>query len=73
MVTYGLLWTPETVSWYQNERQVGATVATPAGQHDPMSFIINLGVGGNWAGKPDDNALPARMLIDGVRAYALKR
>ena len=73
MVTHGLLWTPKSLTWFQNDLQVGASVPTRASQHDPMSLIINLGVGGNWAGAPDPQAFPARLLVEGVRAYALKR
>ncbi len=72
MVTHGLLWTPKTLTWFQNDLQVGASVPTHASQHDPMSLIINLGVGGDWAGPPDPKAFPAHLLVEGVRAYALK-
>ncbi len=71
MTTHGLLWTPKTVTWFQNDQQV-ATTPTHASQHDPMSLIINLGVGGRWAGDPAPGAFPARLLVEGVRAYALK-
>ena len=73
MVTHGLLWTPQTLTWFQNDMQVGASVPTRPSQHDPMSLIINLGVGGSWAGTPDPQAFPARLLVEGVRAYGLKR
>ena len=72
MVIHGLLWTPKTLTWFQNDVQVGDSVPTRASQHDPMSLIINLGVGGNWAGPPDPHAFPARLKVEGVRAYALK-
>lgn len=72
MVTHGLLWTPRSLTWYQNDMQVGAPLATHSTQHDPMSLIINLGVGGEWAGAPDPAVFPARLLIEGVRVYALK-
>jgi len=71
MTTHGLLWTPDRVTWFQNDLKVASTPTRPA-QHDPMSLIINLGVGGSWAGDPDPNAFPASLLVEGVRAYALR-
>ncbi|QUD88329.1 glycoside hydrolase family 16 protein [Phenylobacterium montanum] len=71
MTTHGLLWTDKTISWFQNDQLVAST-PTHAAQHAPMSLIINLGVGGNWAGAPDPRAFPARLLVEGVKAYALK-
>lgn len=71
MTTHGLLWTPTMISWFQNDLEV-ATTPTHASQHDPMSLIINLGVGGNWAGAPDPGAFPAKLMVEGVKAYALK-
>jgi beta-glucanase (GH16 family) len=71
MTTHGLLWTDKTITWFQNDQQVAST-PTHASQHAPMSLIINLGVGGSWAGSPDPRAFPAKLLVEGVKAYALK-
>jgi len=36
----------------------------------PFFLLLNLAVGGNWPGPPDDKTLfPARMLVDYVRVY----
>lgn len=38
----------------------------------PFYLIINLALGGKWAGKIDDSIFPARFYIDYVRYYDLK-
>lgn len=67
--TYGVLWTPTTLTWYYDGYAVGQT-ATPADWTDQMYMIVNLGAGG-WGGQWNDNQLPAGEQIDYIRAYAL--
>lgn len=67
--TYGLLWTPSTVTFYYD----GVAVmqgATPANWTEPMALILNMAVGG-WGGNPDPSMFPAALKVDYVRAYAL--
>ena len=67
--TYGMLWTPETVTFYYD----GIAVLqgnTPANWTEPMAMILNLAVGG-WGGNPDGSMFPAQLKVDYVRAYAL--
>jgi beta-glucanase (GH16 family) len=35
----------------------------------PFHLILNLALGGDWAGAPDDSALPQRMEVDYVRVW----
>jgi beta-glucanase (GH16 family) len=67
--TYGLLWTPTTLTYYYDGYAV-MTAPTPTTWTDPMYMIANLAFGG-WGGKWDPSSLPASMQIDWVRAYAL--
>ncbi|MDB5453375.1 MAG: exsH, partial [Caulobacteraceae bacterium] len=67
--TYGMLWTPQTVTFYYD----GVAVlqgATPAAWTQPMAMILNLAVGG-WGGTPTASMFPTTMQIDYVHAYAL--
>ncbi|MDB5466928.1 MAG: exsH [Phenylobacterium sp.] len=67
--TYGMLWTPSTVTFYYD----GVAVlqgATPASWTQPMAMILNLAVGG-WGGNPNAATFPANLKIDYVHAYAL--
>jgi len=67
--TYGMLWTPQTVTFYYD----GVAVLqgnTPANWTEPMAMILNLAVGG-WGGNPVGSMFPAQLKVDYVRAYAL--
>ncbi|HWA00967.1 MAG TPA: glycoside hydrolase family 16 protein [Caulobacterales bacterium] len=68
---YGVLWDPEHITWFVDERQVHQ-IDTPSDMHKPMYVLINLAVGGDWAQAPDQSTVfPARMSIDYVRVYSL--
>ena len=67
--TYGMLWTPQTVTFYYDDVAV-YRAPTPAGWTDPMYMIVNMAIGG-YGGPPDAAAFPASMQVDYVRAYAL--
>ena len=64
---YGLLWTPQTINWFFDGRCV-AQMPTPADAHEPMYLLLNLAVGGTWAGPPDPSTpFPATMYVHRVR------
>jgi beta-glucanase (GH16 family) len=44
----------------------------PAPFDQPFHLIMNLAVGGNWPGWPDDSVLPAKMYVDYVRVFQYK-
>ncbi|HEX2801221.1 MAG TPA: family 16 glycosylhydrolase, partial [Phenylobacterium sp.] len=67
--TYGMLWTPQTVTFYYDGIEV-LRGATPSTWTSPMAMIVNLAVGG-WGGTPDAASFPAQLQVDYVRAYAL--
>lgn len=68
--TYGLLWNKQSITWYVDGKAVGS-VPTPPSMHQPMYLLVNLAVGGDWAGAPPANFDSATMNIDYVRAYSL--
>ncbi len=69
--SYGVLWRREDVAWYIDGVEV-RRMPTPEDMHSPMYMLVNLAIGGAWAGAPDRNTIfPAIMEVDYVRAYAL--
>jgi beta-glucanase (GH16 family) len=68
--TYGLLWTPTTVTFYLDGNEI-MTGPTPDTWTTPMGMILNMAIGGPWAGNPDAADFPVMMQVDYVRAYAL--
>lgn len=69
--TYGALWNAQDIIFYVDGTEVWRT-PTPVDMHRPMHMIVNLAVGGNWAGSPDGTTpWPAAMKVDYVKAWNL--
>lgn len=72
---YGIEWDEMTVKHYVDGRIYKTTDISPKTDgfevfHKPFYIILNLAVGGNWPGSPDETTLfPQRMLVDWVRVY----
>jgi beta-glucanase (GH16 family) len=72
---YGVTWQREGVAWSLDGQTYGAVTALDLGDrpwvHDhPFFILLNLAVGGEWPGDPDDSTpLPATLLVDYVRVY----
>jgi beta-glucanase (GH16 family) len=74
---YAIEWEPQVVRFYV-DGDLYATktpVDLPAGTgwayDHPFFVMLNLAVGGNWPGSPDETTVfPQRMLVDYVRVYA---
>ena len=67
--TYGMLWTPTTVSFYYDGVEV-LSGATPANWTNPMAMVLNMAVGG-FGGAPDASQFPAQYNIDWIHVYGL--
>jgi beta-glucanase (GH16 family) len=67
---FGLDWQPDHITWYIDgvERSTFTEAAYIVTQ--PMYIILNLAVGGNWPGSPDETTpFPSSFEIDYVRVY----
>jgi len=67
---------PDRISWFLDGRQYFTLTPEQMPDKDgwvfnqPKFIILNLAVGGNWPGDPDDTStFPQRMLVDYVRVY----
>ncbi|UFN50475.1 family 16 glycosylhydrolase [Roseomonas sp. OT10] len=72
--TYGLEWTAERLAWFVDGKMTH--VVYDHNQHTPMYMILNVAMGGNWAGGvtqvPEKSGdLLGDMQVDYVRAYQL--
>jgi beta-glucanase (GH16 family) len=74
---FAVEWEPKVVRFYVDGNLY--ETATPAGLPQrtgwvfdhPFFVLLNLAVGGDWPGSPDDSTqFPQRMLVDYVRVYA---
>ncbi|MAU12207.1 MAG: hypothetical protein CL607_20465 [Anaerolineaceae bacterium] len=74
---FSLVWEEGRIEWYVDGQLVQVqTEWQTAGRDFPAPFdqefylILNLAVGGDWPGSPDETTIfPQRMLIDYVRIY----
>ncbi len=69
---YSVVWEEQSVNWYIDYQHV-VSHPTPKDFTRPVHFLLNLAVGGDWPGPPDNQTrFPASFQIDYVRAYQPK-
>jgi beta-glucanase (GH16 family) len=74
---FRLDWEPRAMRWYVDDRLYQTQTnwqsrakSFPAPFDQRFHLILNLAVGGNWPGNPDEKTLfPQAMLVDYVRVY----
>jgi beta-glucanase (GH16 family) len=64
--TYGMYWTPSTISFYF-DNQLVAVAPTPPGLNSPMFMLADLAISSNVSSA---TIFPASLQIDSIRAYA---
>ncbi|MDN2482589.1 glycoside hydrolase family 16 protein [Vibrio agarivorans] len=72
--TYAIEWTPESIRFFVDDKQhhefhIDVVDKDRNPFHKPHYLIMNLAVGGAWAGEPDYSSFPATFTIDYVRVY----
>ncbi len=69
---YGAAWSPEQIVWYVDRHEV-CRQPTPPGMDQKMYMLLNLAVGGSWAGPPDATTrFPASFYVKSVNVWRLK-
>jgi beta-glucanase (GH16 family) len=67
---YAVEWTDDRVAWYLDGVVRWEVTDPEAIPHEDLYLIMNLAVGGEWPGAPDeDTEFPAQFLIDYVRIW----
>jgi|SRR3954470_1702626 beta-glucanase (GH16 family) len=74
--TYAVRWTPDLIEWQVDGQPIRTLTKDMAGKSwvfdKPFFILLNLSVGGEWPGSPNDETVfPARLVVDYVRVYAL--
>lgn len=81
---YAIEWTKNYIKWYVDDVEFCAAdisdivipnlkrnIKNNDAFHKPYFILLNLAVGGNWPGSPDDSTnFPAKMYVDYVRVYS---
>ncbi len=72
---YTIEWDASVIKWFvdgnlYHEASIANGVNGTSEFHNNFFILINMAIGGNWPGfNIDNNAFPARMLVDYVRVY----
>ncbi|SMO88644.1 glycoside hydrolase family 16 protein [Gracilimonas mengyeensis] len=73
--TYAVEWKPDTLKWFLDGDQYHTMSSSDIKPYNwpfdkPFYLILNVAVGGNWPGNPDETTrLPQQMKVDYVRVY----
>ena len=70
---YSIVWDEENIRWYFDDINFNTMDITPAelsAFHNNFYFIMNVAVGGQWPGSPDNTTLfPQWMIVDYIRVF----
>jgi beta-glucanase (GH16 family) len=73
---FGIEWEPDVIRWYidgENFHTASPDTLWGMGEwafNKEFFLLINVAVGGNWPGNPDDTTVfPQQMLVDWIRIY----
>jgi hypothetical protein len=71
---FSIQWDSAKIEWYVDGiKYFTGNISDVTGNNPfdkPFFFILNLAVGGNWPGNPDNTTIfPQRMIVDYVRVY----
>lgn len=70
---FTIIWDNQKIKWYVDDevfREVQITAAHMTEFHAPHFFILNIAVGGDWPGYPDNTTVfPQQMVVDYIRVF----
>ena len=70
---YSIIWDEQSIRWFFDDINYNTIDITPealSAFHDDFFFIMNIAVGGNWPGSPDNTTIfPQWMIVDYIRVF----
>lgn len=70
---FTIIWTPEKITWYLDDVEYHVIDTTPSGLdefQEDFHFLINVAVGGNWPGNPDNSTnFSQNLIVDYIRVF----
>lgn len=70
---YSIVWNQNEIKWLLDDVQYNVIDITPSSLSEfkqEFFFILNVAVGGNWPGSPNNSTIfPQRMLVDYIRVF----
>jgi beta-glucanase (GH16 family) len=70
--TYSCLWTPTTCTVFVDGQRTYYNGATDWRFNNPMNIVLNLAIGGGWAGNEGGFTLPCSMFVDYVVVHEVR-
>ncbi len=74
---FAIEWEPREIRWYVDQQlyEIRTSAELPSNakwvQNHPYYILLNLAVGGNWPGSPDESTVfPQALIVDYVRVYS---
>ncbi len=75
---FSLKWKENSIEWLVDGKSFFTLTPDKIGDHpwpfnNPFFFIMNVAVGGNWPGSPDEStAFPQQLVVDYIRVFQTK-
>jgi beta-glucanase (GH16 family) len=73
---FSITWDEHAITWFVNDipfHSISINDETKEAFHKPFYFIMNVAVGGNWPGSPDQTTVfPTQMSVDYIRVFQEK-
>lgn len=67
---FSLVWEQNKITWYVDNKSFKTFNHTESEFNQPFFFIMNVAVGGNWPGSPNETTIfPQRMEVDYIRVF----
>ena len=70
---YSIIWDASAIKWYRDDvlyYTLDITGSDKTEFHEPMFFLMNVAVGGQWPGNPNASTVfPQRMAVDYIRVF----
>lgn len=75
--TYAIIWNQDEIQWLLDGQVFNTYQFDQADENqkvfqEPFYLLLNVAVGGDWPGEPDNSIFPASMYVDYVRVYDWK-
>jgi hypothetical protein len=70
---FSIEWDPSSIRWFVNNikfHEISITASHMSEFQENFFFVINIAVGGNWPGSPDETTVfPQQMKVDYIRVF----
>ncbi|MBL7873265.1 MAG: family 16 glycosylhydrolase [Cyclobacteriaceae bacterium] len=67
---FSIVWDKNTITWYLDNKPFKTFISNVATFENDFFFLLNVAVGGNWPGSPNESTVfPQELIVDYVRVF----